>query len=219
MRPDRNTRTDDGFTIVELSVVLLLLAVAMAMMFTFLVSATETTARTAANTQSEADAQIVLRTMTSDLRSAYSIDALYPTGTCTAAATSFATPYALSKTCIRLTILRPTVGGELCPKTEVAYGVVGGQLLMDRIVYIGTTASCNPVSTTSKKILLTNVLNSATVPLFTYYDRDGKDLLAASPVASPVGAASVKVTLTKQYRTRNSDVVNFSDVVALRNKR
>ena len=164
---------------------------------------------------------MLMRQLSSDLRSAASISTTYPTSGSCAAGGSFAGPsYAGYGSCIALTILRPDAGvGTTCPRTEVTYGIASGTLYTDRTEYVVSGASCVPGRTATKRALSTSIVNDASHPFFAYYDRSGADMLTASPAEAPKDAVSIRVTVQKRYRLREGDVLTFSNAVALRNKR
>lgn len=212
-------RQQSGFTIVELMVVLVIFSVASLIMLSFLDSTTSATTRAGANVEAEREAQIVLRTMTQDIRGAASISAAYPGTPVCPASPTFTSPYGGYRNCISIRIARPVAGDETCPYTDVVYGLTGSVLRTTRTEYRPVGGVCAVFSTTSAKVVMSDVVNTAAAPLFTYYDRLGNDLVGASPAKAPTSAASVKISLVKRYRQLSTPDLRLSSVVALRNNR
>lgn len=208
-----------GFTVVELMVVLAIVSVASVIMLSFLESTTSATTRAGANVDAEREAQIVLRTMSQDIRSAVSIASVYPGTPVCPASPTFVSPYGGYKNCISIRIARPVAVDETCPYTDVVYGLQGSVLRTTRKEYRLVSGTCTLTSTTSAKVVMSGIVNTAATPLFIYYDRLGNDLAGASPAKSPTSAASVKINLVKRYRQLSTPDLRLSSVVALRNNR
>lgn len=220
-----NKASESGFTIVELSVVLLLLGIVSALIFGFLNTATQTAARGVRNSETERAAELVMRQMDSDIRSAAEILTTYPTApstTCTTGGSFTTSPFAGFNNCLRLSIYRPTtLGTDNCPRTEVTYGYSPStsRLQVDRVEHEIVSGVCVAQTTTRNKVLLARVVNTAADPLFTYYGSAGQNLLA-SPVTNPATPVrSIRVTVKSRYSDNQSDVLTFSNVIALRNQR
>jgi hypothetical protein len=196
--------------------VLVILSLVSAVVFGFLAQATETTTRSNLNEQAQRDALIAVRTITANLRGVSAISSTYPaTATCPSGG-SYASPYTGYQNCLKFTISRPATGAATCPKTEVTYGLVNNNLLVDRVEY---DTACAVTRTTSALPLLTGVINTTSgTPLFTYYSRSDIDMLT-SPFLNPTGAAAIRLNLKVQYKGQKTTPLNFSAVVALRNKR
>lgn len=207
-------RSEAGFTLVEMMVVLVLMSLVSFTLLGFLNSTTEVTTRAGANVESEREAQIVLRTLGQDIRSAISIATVYPGSPVCPTGVSFASPYAGYRNCISIRIARPVTVDESCPYTDVVYGLAGGVLRTTRKEYVVSGGTCTLASTTPAKLVMNDLVNPAGTPLFTYYDRTAAVLSSA-----PTAAASVKITLVKRYRRLNAPDLTLSSVVALRNAR
>ena len=201
-----------GFTLVELTVVVMLMSVASFMMLDFMDNTTKVVNRTTATAQSEADARLALRTVLQDIRAAESIAEAYPaTSTCPSAG-AYPAGYGF---CLRFTVPHSTLAANSCPYTMVTYGLSGGVLREDRVEY---NASCAVSSTTTGKVVIANVTNG-TRPLFTYADRYGNPLSTTSGTTAAFAAAgTVKVQLYLKAKGAGSELDLFSSA-ALRNNR
>lgn len=209
-------RKEDGFTVTELMVVLGLLSIVTLLMFTFLAGTSQHVVRTDANSRAEDDAQLLLRSLSEDVRSLSEISSTYPSsGSCPTGGT-FASPYTGYKNCISFTILRPNSTVPDCPRTEVVYGIVGAELRSDRRELQLSGGSCVVGTTTTKKVVLDKV-NNGTTPLFQYLSSDNQDLIAAG--LDPANATSVKISVKKRYSNTSGVTLSFSQIVALRNHR
>src|SRR4051794_9171280 len=129
-------RHDDegGFSLIELTVVLLVGSIVTFMMLNFLDNTSSVVGRSSARVQTEADARTALRTVLQDLRAAQAISTTYPsTGTCPVA--SYPAGYA---NCIRFNVLHTTSAAATCPYSQITYGLVGTALKEDRVDYDAT---------------------------------------------------------------------------------
>lgn len=216
----RVQRDEAGLTVVELTVVLLILSIVSMMMFSFLDHMTNISARATLDVQNEAQANIILRTVTEDLRAASSIRTTYPSTTSCPAGGTYPGGYA---SCISFNVPHITAVNTRCPYTAIIYGIVGSTLYEDQTVY---DASCTATSTTTHKVLASNVSNGST-PMLTYYDATGNQLSATSSGAgltfttNPsdwIVASTVKISLAFTYRA-GAPAVPFTSSAALRNNR
>lgn len=205
-------RAEEGFTLVEMVVTVLLVSIVSFMILNFLDSTTTLTNRATLHSGAEQDARTALRTLTQDLRAANPI-----TGAPCAGG---------YRDCVTFEVARASEFGRTCEKTVFTYRVVGGTLTRTRTVTNWASTSC-AAPTTSTYPLLGSVVNSSVTPataLFTYYDRSGAVLdpvtkAAAIPLKPSVGgAASVKVTLVMRYQAKAPEL-RLSGSVALRNNR
>lgn len=203
---------EDGFTLIELTVSVLLLSLVSFMLLNFLDSTTKLTNRATLHSRAEQDARLAMRTITQDLRSANPI-----TGAPCAGG---------YKDCISFEVQRPSQSGRTCEKTAFTYRVVSGVLTRTRTVTNWASTSC-AAPTTSTYPLVRSVVNSSVSPavnLFTYYDRNGGVLNPATQAAtiplkpSAGGAAAVKVDLVIRYQPRAPEL-RLSASVSLRNNR
>jgi type II secretory pathway pseudopilin PulG len=200
-------------TLVELTVVMMMLSLVGMMTMRVMTSLTRSTGRATSAVLTERDGSAVLRAVTEDLRAANPIASTYPsTSTCPSGG-SYPSGYS---SCVSFTIVRAALSTASCPKTVVTYGLVSGVLKENRTEY-GST--CAVRATTTGHVLLTGLLNTSTSPLFTFYDRAGATLTASSGTSAYVTAASVKVTLAMSSVERGSATPTVTGYAALRNTR
>lgn len=233
MNPDRCVDAgEDGFTLVELLITVVLIAVVGTISFAFVDQVTATSSTGTRQLASESDAQTVLRTMTQELRGANPIStstASLPTGTCpTGTAFPTATTAAPGyQNCIRFALVHSRVNANKCVTTEfgtipapyevVTYGLVNGTLYRHeaKFTYVSATAPCTgSVPAGPGRVLLRGLTNAAHAkPLFTYSDAAGAPIGGTQPVAA---AGSVRVTLMVPYDTVASDL-ELTSVASFRN--
>ncbi|HVE46372.1 MAG TPA: hypothetical protein VNA57_06460 [Acidimicrobiales bacterium] len=200
---------EEGFTVVELVVAVLLLSLVSFMLLNFLDSTTKLTNRASLHSRAEQDARLAMRTLSQDLRSANPITGAPCTG-------GF-------KDCISFEVQQPTRSDRTCEKTVFRYRVVSGNLTRTRTVTRWATTAC-AAPTTSTYPLLGSVVNTSVTPtaaLFTYYDRNGAVL--TDPLKIPLkpsagGAASIKVSFVVRYQAKAPEL-RLSGSVSLRNNR
>ncbi|HUR17403.1 MAG TPA: prepilin-type N-terminal cleavage/methylation domain-containing protein [Acidimicrobiales bacterium] len=205
------THEEEGFTLVELVITLLLLSIVSFMLLNFLDSTTKLTNRANLHSLAEQDGQLALRTLTQDLRSANPI-----IGSCGG---SYAD-------CIQFDVQRPSAANRTCEKTTFTYRVVAGTLTRTKTVTNWASTTCAAPQTATYPLLGSMVNSSVTpaVSLFTYFDRNGAVLNPATQASlipqkpSAGGAASVKVSFVVRYQTRSPEL-RLSGSVSLRNNR
>lgn len=225
MKPILRRRTDDerGFTIVEVTLTLLILSIVMMMAFDFLDRASILTMRAQANAQSEQDAQLALRTVTEHLRGASPIGDPCTSTTdtpTTQAPGNLPTNYT---DCVQFTVHRTTTGMDACAKTDFVFAIVGTgdtrKLIENRRETTGTgttAATCTTGAWRNRRILLEKVGNSTGVhPLFVYYDGGGQTI-NPSDTAAVKKAASVRITLAVRFNAKAKRSI-FTSSAALRN--
>lgn len=210
----RSSRSDDdGFTVPEVAVTLMILSIVMVIMLQFLTHATDITARSESNSRRETEAQLALRELTAEIR------ALNP-----ASATACASPLPVSMDdCLAYEINRSVSGLSVCPKTRISLAMEG--TAPARVISVvreefpagasPTTCDATPASTT-RKTVLTKVVNSYTEKLFTYYAGDGSVLNPASAGFTFQSVDAVRVLFFLEYRNAASRL-DFRSVIALRN--
>jgi prepilin-type N-terminal cleavage/methylation domain-containing protein len=212
------TRDERGFTVVELTVALMLMGIVSALMFGFLASVLRTTTTTSSDTQAEQTVELALRPMTQDIRGVSVIATAYPTVTTSCAAGSYPTGYT---NCLSFTISRPTPGQLTCPKSVMAYGLKSdGVIREDRTDYRVVSGSCVATQLYIGRPLLSGVVNSTT-PLFRYFDRFGNEVdpNAAGQSTQPfTEAETVRVSVKVQYKS-NAPLISYTSDLALRNNR
>ena len=190
-----------GLTLVELLVTMAIGTIVAGMVLGFLVNTTSVVARTENDVQAENDARLAMRTLTEDIRAANPSTIGFSSGTagaCPSAPTA--------GTCIAFTIVRATSANPNCRST-VTYG-----LLSDRVQQTRQDANC-PTNLSITRPLITNVVNTSSSPLLTYYDALGNQLSSGQ-----AAARTVKVTLIVTY-SGDLQPLTLTSTVALRNAR
>ena len=200
-------------TLIELTVSMMIITVVGFVAMRSLSSVTSTTGRATNSVLTERDASLLLRVVSEDIRAANPLSTTYPTSSTCAAGGTYPSAYT---SCVSFTVVRANLSTASCPKTVITYGLVSGVLKQDQTVY---NASCVATSTTTGKVLASNLANTATSPLFTFYDRGGTQLTAADAASAYTTAATVKVTLVATQPERNAPSITVSGLVALRNTR
>lgn len=211
-------RDERGMTVVELVVVAALFGIVAVMLFNFLDSTTSITTRIDSNVRTEQDAQLAMRVLTQDLRAAQEIKSC-PSASW-AAGTHVGWPAGFAN-CIRFTVSRnvsgfdPTPGA--CPKSTFAYALVNGRLLVDRDDWnFNASGVCVKTTRHSERPVLDQIVNTASQPLFTYLDGDGRPIDPVTNAASVPTADSVRVHFVLQHRPR-TPLLEFKTTVGLRN--
>lgn len=200
---DHSDHNDDGFTIVEMAVVVLLLGLVSFVMLNFLNSTLSTTTRASRDNQAEQNMTIALRTISQDIRSASSVTAC-------ASATY--------KTCLVLDIPRNAAVGLTCPGRTITYQFVSGQVKQTQVDYPAN--ACSPTTTKfSARPLLENVVNGASDAFFTFYDKTGVAFDPDTTPAKLVDTGSIKTLVKVDYKVSGSSPISLSSVAALRNQR
>lgn len=205
------TRTDEGFTVAEMAVALIIFGVVSLIIFNFLDSTTGITARTTSDVRLEQDAQVALRQMTQDIRSAN------PIGSATASCGTLT--YA---DCLPFTVKRPmddpsSNGYGKCASAFV-YRNTASVVKVDR-----TDSNCPQDRSVANRDVIV-VLNSSSQPLFTYFDRLGKEIPIATPCTnSPTApcvaqARAVLITLHASYQGQSGSL-KLTSFASLRNNR
>jgi prepilin-type N-terminal cleavage/methylation domain-containing protein len=211
-------RDERGFTLVELTVALMLMGIVSALLFGFMASVLKTTTTATSNAQAEQATELALRPMTQDIRGASTIATTYPTVTTSCATGSYPTGY---RNCISFTISRPTPGQLTCPKSVVAYGLKpDGVIRVDRTDYEVVGASCVATQLYIGRPVLSGVVNSTT-PLFRYFDRFGNELDPNASGQSTLAftqAETVRVSVNVQHK-KNAPLLSYTSDLALRNNR
>lgn len=205
-------RDDDGFTVVELAVVMLLLSIVTAMLYGFLDGTSNATARIGLHTRAQRDAELAMRTITQDLRAASPI---------------ISAPCGSYGNCMAFEVQRAAQTGHDCEKTVIGYALASGTLLRSLTENTWTGASCAVTQTITNLPILASVVNATdapTTPLFVYYDNKGVVLDPSTQATTLVkkpsqgGTASIKVSFVVRYKS-NAPVLTLSGVAALRNNR
>ena len=201
---DQASRDEDGFTIIEMAITVMLLGIVSFVLFSFLDSSMKITTRASKDLQAEQRMTIALRQMTQEIRSADSV-------TQCAGNVSY-------KTCIVIDVPRETMLGAACPLRRITYQLVGTTVRETRVTY--PAAACSPTTTTyNARPVLEGVVNTAAQPLFTFYDQAGTTF---DPDVSPglvASAGSVKTSIKVNYGVSGAPVISLDSMAALRNQR
>lgn len=199
-------RTEQGFTVAELTVALALLSIVSFVIFNFLDGTTSTTNRAISNVNASQEAQSALRTVTQGVREANPIGAA-----CTS-------PTAGYGSCLRFSVPRPAPGYLSCTST-VTYRLVPTTAPESVIRATRVDTGC-ATSVSTQRDLIT-VVNTAANPLFTYYDDQGKEmpLPPTAGAVAPVLAKSMKTTLVVRYRGQPGAPLVLTSTASLRNNR
>ncbi len=219
----RVSRNERGVTIVELTVVLMLMSIIGAVVYSVLVAATKVTARAGNSTTVEDNARLAMRAMSEDLRAALQIGGSSSTTACPtgsvfpagfANCVQFVVPHEVSLTAPSTTIA-PGAAPLSCPFSKITYGLRSGAIREDRVDY---NSSCQPKTILTGKLILSGVDNTASQPLFTFYDSYGNALGAASTMANYADAGSVLVQIWANYQKGAPDI-SLMTTAAFRNNR
>ena len=205
-------RDERGFTLTELSVVMLIGSIVTFIGLNFLDNTSLVVSRSSARVRTEADARLAMRAVLQDIRAAQNIATTYPSTATCPSATTYPSGYA---SCLRFSVLHTTAAGAACPYSQITYGVNGGVLREDRVDY---DVNCVAKTVLTGKVILKDVTNAAR-PLFTYADQYGNRLSTSTSTAAQFAAAgTVNVQLYLQFQTRAPEMSIFS-AAALRNNR
>ena len=214
----RARRNEDGITLIELAVVLMLTSIVGIILLGFMSSMLRVSTRATNNSEAEKSLTLALRPVTENLRGTSSVATVYPaTSSCTAGG-SYPTGYT---NCLQVTVLRPAAGQLSCRKSVFNYGLkADGILREDRTDYALVGGTCSATTSYTGRKLLKNIVNGAQ-PLFTYFDRFGNKLdpAASGQTTAPfTDAVTVRVTLNVRYQT-GSPLLSYTSDLALRNNR
>jgi len=213
----RVNRNEDGVTIVELGVVVMLMGIVAAMLASFLWSVMGVSTRATSHSEAQKALVLALRPVTQNIRGTATIATTYPsTSTCPTG--SYPTGYT---NCLSVTVMRPAAGQLTCRRSVVIYGLKSdGILREDRTDYALVGGTCTVTRTYSGRPLLRNVVNGSQ-PLFRYFDRFGNEInpAAGGQTTVPfVSTVTVRVTLNAEYR-KNAPLLSYTSDLALRNNR
>lgn len=217
MSSDRR-RDESGFTVVELTIALVLMGIISATLFAFLTSVLQTTTTATSNTRTEQAVDLALRPMTQDIRGASTIATSYPSATTSCTAGSYPAGYS---NCLSFTIARPEAGQLSCPKSIITYGLkTDGVIREDRTDYRVVSGTCVGTTLYTRRQMLSGVVNG-TIPLFKYFDRFGNQLdpsAAAQSTLPFTQVETVRVSVIVQYK-KNAPLLSYTSDLALRNNR
>lgn len=213
----RLNRNEDGVTLIELAVVLMLMGIVTAMLLGFLGSVYGVSNRTTKHSEAQKAVMLALRPMTENIRGTATVATSYPSSA-SCATGSYPTGYT---NCLSVTVLRPAAGQLTCRKSVYVYGLKSdGILREDRTDYAIVGGTCAVTLSYTGRPLLKNVVNGAQ-PLFTYFDRFGNkiDPAASGQTTIPfVTVVTIRVTLNVQYQS-GAPLLSYASDLALRNNR
>lgn len=208
-RPVNGRRDDDGFTVGEVMITVLILSIVLIILFSFLSHATEVTARSEANSRTEQAAQLALREATTELRA---MDPATVT-TCSGAGV----PTVLAQ-CVDFEIKRNSTGLANCPRTDVRVMLEGTapsrRLRIDRQEF--RNVDCSSPEPTRTRYVADKVSNAASEAPFTFYAADGSVLDPTAASFTFAAVDSMRLRLFLDYRN-NAGRLEFRSVIALRN--
>lgn len=180
----RRLRQDDGYTVVEVTIVMSLLAVVSVILFGLLGSLTNNERRTQALVSNEQDVRFVLDQVLRDLRQSNPLDAV---------------AYA-SKSTYESTLVMEQ--GATAPKTFVrwVYDTTPGATFLTlrrEACTVGCTAAGAGTWTgTTKLTRVRNAQRSPVVPMFQYFSQSGKNLISGPFSSEDVGNCAIRVRVT-----------------------
>jgi type II secretory pathway component PulJ len=199
-------REDEGFTVSELAVVLLVFGIVSAVIFQALASFTSGTAAAEVNTQALAEARTAVETISRDLRAANPIEI--------DTSMSYPTRVAFSVYC-------SSAGSGTCSaanQRRIIYRVVNNELR--RTVGSSETVLLGPSGPSSlpRNRQRGAVVNKNNEPVFTYFDQNGAEVPASAPENYRNCAKAVKIRIAVVSDLRRADQdVDIATTVNLRN--
>jgi prepilin-type N-terminal cleavage/methylation domain-containing protein len=213
----RARRNEDGVTLIELAIVLMLMSIVATMLVGFLGSVFRVSTRATNDSETQKAITLALRPVTENIRGTATVATTYPaTTSCTAG--SYPTGYS---NCLSVTVLRPVAGQLSCRSSVFTYGLKSdGILREDRTDYALVGGTCVVTTSYTGRPILTNIMNGAQ-PLFTYFDRFGNKLdpAASGQTTAPfITAVTIRVTLNVQFQS-GSPLLSYTSDLALRNNR
>lgn len=168
-RTEASVRTDfraeGGYTLIELLVVMAVMAVVLVIAASALISMQNTTSRNAAMVKIEQDASTTLALLARDIRSAHSI-------TFVSSTTNAANAVVLNEN-------QPNGSGT--SPIEWVYTPPSGSAVVGTLSRVVLASSLTPKST---EVMLTNLSNGASNPVFTYYDLHGDSMSTSGSTAN-----------------------------------
>ena len=200
-------RRDDGFTVTELMITLMLMTIVSVLLLNFLIGTTNITAMADRDTAAESDAQLAIRVMSQDIRAANPILDACGAG------------YA---NCLQFDMPRPTDTHADCV-SRITYRLASDAVVQDRT---DTNCATNEGWTSRKIVDVVNATQSPAVALFSYLDRLDRPIsltqaCASDPASSPCvkQARTVRIALVKTYVGQQTRPLKFNASVSLRNNR
>ena len=191
-----------GMTLVETLIALAIFVAVIVAVSAFQVNIFINRNTVSSSLQTVQDAQVVLRTMLSELRSAApAVNGIYTIALAgTSTLSFFSDPKNVGQT------------------EEITYSLTGKTLYRSVIIPSGSPLWYNPANQTTSS-LITNIRNSTSTPVFQYYDQNYTG--TSSPLAMPVNVSSVRlvsITLTLDTDPNRSPTPRtYTIQVSLRN--
>jgi type II secretory pathway pseudopilin PulG len=216
-------RDEAGVTLVELLVVMMLMSIVGAMVLAALVDSTQVASRTTNSSVAENNGRLALRTISEDLRAAEQIRSSASTTACPtgvpfpagfANCVAFLVPHETTSTAPTRT-LPPGTSPMTCPFSLITYGLRAGVIREDRVDY---NSSCTATTVLTGKAVLTGIDNSASQPLFRFYDTFGNQLGSTNTVADFTNAGSITIQVQLKYQNGAPDISLMTNA-AFRNNR
>lgn len=207
---DVDDALEDGFSLPELLVVVLITGIVMIALFSSMSSVTMATARTDARTQTITETRQAMETITRDLRAANPIDVISPVS-------DYDRRVQFSVYC--------KSGSADCVDNLRSVTYRGNGKKLERVVGGSAAPLLKPEGTGSLPPELRRgaLLNSASEPIFTYFRADGQPFVTTGDGATPATsfrdcAKTVRIHLRVRAEANNpTAVVNLRTDVALRN--
>lgn len=206
------TRDEEGVTLVELVVAMMLLSMLSLMLFTFVNGLTTFTTRADRHVHAEQEAQLALRKVTEEIRAASPIvdDAGCAAG---------------FQDCLRFDLPRVVNFTHDCERRRISYRLdrSTGRLLRDSAdwVWDSSVSACVQTNAVVGKVMMKSLDFPAATDLFIYTDQAGTTITDPAVIPDPPsvgGTAAVKVNLIVEYQKDAPDLVLASNAV-LRNNR
>jgi prepilin-type N-terminal cleavage/methylation domain-containing protein len=223
MRRLLRRRNENGMSLIELMVVLMMTSIVSALVYAVLIDSTKVAARADNSTRAENSGRLALRSMSQDIRAAVQIRGSSSTTACASGLTypagfatcvGFLVPHEVSASATTTTVAGSTKP-IACPYSNITYGLKSGVIREDRTDY---NASCAATNSFTGKAVLASVSNTAAQPLFTFYDIYGNRLGASDTVAAYQEAGSVSMQVYLNYQKGAPDI-SLVSTAALRNDR
>lgn len=201
------TEREQGFTVAELTVVVLLLGVVSLIILSFLDSTTTFAQRTDENVRTEEAGALALRAMAREVRAANPLGDPCTTG-------------GDYHRCLQFEVKRPSSTHADC-STSIRYRLSSGKIVQDL-----TDANCATTRAWTGREVVGVVNDPAVDPPFRYFDRLGNEIAIAttcspdpSQPACVLKARSVKISLKLTHFRRTAEPIDLSTFAALRNSR
>lgn len=212
-RPDPRSTGEEGFSLVELLVVMLVMSIVSAIVMAAMVSYTRSTAAAEARTRALSDVRLAVETISRDLRAANPIDAV--------------TPVSSYDGQVQFSIYCANAGVGQCGSNnlrQVRYRYDAASRTLFREIQGTTSPLLGPQDTATLALdkRLGAIVNGANQPIFQYYDREGNRFATSTGNAPPATtfrdcARVVRIHLVVRSEANTDATVDLTTDVALRN--